>query len=213
MPLVELLAELAVPALRTLQLTALSAAGAAGLALAAAAGKLSPRRALRWAAIGYIELFRGTSAVVQLFWIFFVLPHFGIVLDAMTAAVLGLSLCVGAYGAEIVVAAVRAVPAGQLAAADALGLRPWDRMRHVVFPQALRRIIAPASNLTVELLKLTSVTSLVTVAELSFSAQSINQTTMRTAEVFGVTMLLYFAMSSAIIHGFRLLERRAARYA
>jgi len=97
----------------TVQITVLGAMLAVVAALIAALAKMYGPWPLRWLAIAYIEIFRGTSALVQLFWLFFVLPHFGIVLEPLTVAVLGLGLNVGAYGAEVVRGAIQAVPRGQ----------------------------------------------------------------------------------------------------
>ena len=81
---------------------------------------------MRWLAIAYVEFFRGTSVLVQLFWMYYVLPHFGILLDPITAGVLALAEP-GAYGAEAVRGAILAVPSGQYEAAIALNMSPWQR--------------------------------------------------------------------------------------
>src|SRR5689334_1653604 len=101
----------------TIEITAMSAVVAVACAIAAGLGKAYGALPLRWLAVAYIETFRGTSALVQLFWIFFVLPYFGISLTPMTAGVVGLGLNLGAYGAEVVRGAVQAVPRGQWEAA------------------------------------------------------------------------------------------------
>src|SRR4051812_12975576 len=128
-------------------------AGAVALVLSFVAGlsRLSPSAAIRGAALCYIEFFRGTSALVQLFWLFFALPFLGITLSPMTAAIAGLGLCIGAYGAEIVRSAVLAVPQGQPEAAAALNLTSFQTMRYVILPQAFRMMIPPFGNLFIEL--------------------------------------------------------------
>ncbi len=98
---------------------------------------------LRWLAVAYIEVFRGTSALVQLFWLFFVLPHFGITLAPLNVAILTLGLNVGAYGAEVVRGAVSAVPRGQWEATVALNLTRMQALRRVVLPQAVVSMIPP----------------------------------------------------------------------
>src|SRR3546814_7894014 len=95
----------------------------------------------------YIELFRVTSALVQLFWLFFVLPEFGIRLSEMTVAVLGLGLNVGAYGAEVVRGAIQAVPKGQWEAATALNMSYPLAMRRIILPQAVVAMLPPWGNL------------------------------------------------------------------
>jgi ABC-type amino acid transport system permease subunit len=88
-------------------------------------------------AVTYIEIFRGTSLLVQLYWIFFVLPLFGITLDKFTAGFLSVGLNIGAYGAELVRGAIQSVPKGQWEAAYALSMSPAKRMRRIILPQAL----------------------------------------------------------------------------
>jgi polar amino acid transport system permease protein len=201
--------------LRGVQVTLLVALGGAALAvvaaLTAALGKLYAPAPVRWLAIAYIETFRGTSALVQLFWLFFVLPHFGILLSPMTVAILALGLNVGAYGAEVVRGAVLAVPRGQWEAARALNMTRAQTLRRVILPQAFVAMIPPWGNLFIELLKATSLVSLITLSDLAFKAQQINQNTLRTVEVFSLSLLIYLALSVLITLGVRAVERRAAR--
>ena len=166
---------------------------------------------LRWLAVAYIEAFRGTSALVQLFWLFFVLPHFGVMLEPMTVGILALGLNVGAYGAEVVRGAVLSVARGQWEAATALNMSRSQALRRVVLPQAFVAMIPPWGNLLIELLKATSLVSLITLSDLTFKAQQLNQNTLRTAEVFGVVLLMYLGMSLLITAGMRTLERHAGR--
>jgi polar amino acid transport system permease protein len=180
---------------------ALLCASVAGLAL------LSKSRAIRWPARVYVEIFRGTSAVVQLFWLFFVLPHFGIRLTPFEASVLGLGLNAGAYGAEIVRAGIQSVPSGQIEAGWALGLSKRQRMRLIVLPQAARTMLPPFGNMAIELLKLSSIVSLVTIGDLTFRAHSLNQTTLQTIPIFAVVLILYLLLSLTIAGTFRAAER------
>lgn len=192
-------------------LTAGSALLAAPLAMVAGLGRLSRVAALRWLAGCYVEFFRGTSALVQLFWVYFVLPFFGISLDAMTAGILVLGLNSGAYGAEVVRGAILAVPRGQYEAALALNLTPAQTLRRVVLPQAIPAMLPPAGNLLIELLKNTALVSLITITDLTFSAQILRAETLRTVEIFGLVLLLYFAVALLITAGVRGLERRFGR--
>jgi polar amino acid transport system permease protein len=182
------------------------------LAFASGLARLSPLAALRHLAVGYIELFRGTSLLVQLFWLFFVLPHFGITLPPFQAAVLGLGLNIGAYGGEVVRGAILAVPAGQTASATALGLTPGQTMRCVVLPQAVRRMLPLWGNLLIELLKGTSLVSLITVPDLAFRAYQLNQATFRTAEIFSLVLVMYGLIALMIVAATRGLERRLGRH-
>src|SRR5690606_5321423 len=155
--------------------------------------------------------FRGTSALVQLFWMFFVLPLFGVRLDPIPVAILALGLNVGAYGAEVVRGAVLSVARGQWEATIALNMTRTEALRRVILPQAFVAMIPPWGNLFIELLKSTSLVSLITLSDLAFKAQQLNQNTLRTAEIFGLVMLIYLGISVLVTLGMRALERRAAR--
>lgn len=181
------------------------------LAFVAAFGRMSKRRPFRWAAAAYIEFFRGTSLLVQLFWLFFVLPQFGILLPPLAVGVLGIALNYGAYGAEVVRGAISGVPQGQHEAGAALGLKPRQTMLKVVLPQAAIIMIPPWGNLLIQILKATSLVSLITITDVTFRAFQLNQLTMRTAEIFGSVLLIYFCLAHVAIFGTRLLERRFSR--
>lgn len=197
----------------TIRITCLAALLAATLALLAATAKMSTLRALRWVANIYIELFRGTSLMVQLFWLFFVLPlpPFNVSLTPYTVAVLGLGLNIGAYGAEVMRGALLSVPRGQIEAAIALSMAPVDRFFGIVLPQALANAIGPATNLLIELLKGSSLVSLITLADLTFRANQLVETTFRSAEIFSIALVIYFVLAQAINLSMRLLERRLNR--
>src|SRR3546814_14619974 len=131
-------------------------------------------RPLRWLAISYIELFRGTSALVQLFWLFFVLPHFGLTLPPLTVAVVALGLNVGAYGAEVVRGAIDAVPRGQWEATIALNMSRIEALRKVILPQAVVALIPPWGNLFIDLLKPHPLAPLIPTGYLTFRAHPTN---------------------------------------
>ncbi|NIO39416.1 MAG: ectoine/hydroxyectoine ABC transporter permease subunit EhuC [Burkholderiales bacterium] len=195
----------------TLQLTLGGAALGVIVALAAGLSRLSQIGPVRWLAISYIEVFRGTSALVQLFWFYFVLPLFGISLDAKVVGILVLGLNAGAYGAEVVRGAILAVPKGQWEAAISLNLSRWNTMRGVILPQALPAMLPPAGNLLIELLKNTALVSLITITDLTFSAQILRAETLKTTEIFSLVLVMYFAAAMVIALLMRLLERWLAR--
>ncbi len=197
----------------TIRITCVAALLAAVLALLAATAKMSTVRVLRWVANIYIEIFRGTSLMVQLFWLFFVLPlpPFNISLSPYTVAVMGLGLNIGAYGAEVMRGALLAVPRGQIEAAIALSMAPVDRFFGIVLPQALANAIGPATNLLIELLKGSSLVSLITLADLTFRANQLVENTFRSAEIFSIALVIYFVLAQAINLSMRLLERRLNR--
>ncbi|WP_034492119.1 ectoine/hydroxyectoine ABC transporter permease subunit EhuC [Afifella pfennigii] len=197
-------------ALVTIQITVGGSVLAVIAAFIAAIGKMYGPWPVRWLAVGYIEVFRGTSALVQLFWLFFVLPHFGILLEPLTVAILALGLNVGAYGAEVVRGAIQSVAKGQWEAATALNMGRLTALRRIIIPQAFVRMIPPWGNLFIELLKATALVSLITISDLAFKAQQINQTTFRTVEIFTIVLVFYLAIASLITVAMRALEERAA---
>ncbi len=126
----------------------------------------------------------------------------------MIAGIGGLGLCVGAYGAEVVRAGILAVPKAQIESAAALNLSSAQMIWHVVMPQAVRIMLPSFGNLFIELLKISSLVSLITLQDLTFQAASINAVTLRVVPIFTSVLVLYFILSM-IINGFmRLLERR-----
>lgn len=195
----------------TLELLIVSALVTLAVSLAAGIGRLSEFLPVRWLSIAYIEIFRGTSALVQLFWLFYVLPLFGPKIDPFTAGVLGVSLNVGAYGAIMVEASIRAVPKSQYEAAIALNLSPFNRMRRIILPQAIRIMIPPFGNLAIQLFKLTALVSFIGISDLTYTAYQLNQTTYRTVEVFTIILFIYFAIGLSITIGMRWLEHRYSR--
>jgi polar amino acid transport system permease protein len=198
-------------ALITVQITIGGCLLALVTAFVAAIAKMYGPPPLRWLAVAYIEVFRGTSALVQLFWLFFVLPHFGILLEPMTVAILTLGLNVGAYGAEVVRGAIASVHRGQWEAATALNMDRATALRRIIVPQAVIRMIPPWGNLFIELMKASSLVSLITISDLAFKAQQMNQTTFRTLEIFSIVLVFYLAIASVITVAMRTLEERLAR--
>ncbi|MER9483432.1 ectoine/hydroxyectoine ABC transporter permease subunit EhuC [Mesorhizobium sp. M0494] len=180
----------------------LSIALAIVLALIASLMRLAPLSAIRWIAAVYIEFFRGTSLLVQLYWIFFVLPLFGLLLDKFTAGFIGVGMNLGAYGAELVRGAILSVPRGQWEAALAINMSPLTRMRRIILPQALVIMLPPWGNLLIELLKGTALVSLISVADLMFQAKQINATTFLSAQAFGTALIIYYIMARFIITPF-----------
>lgn len=195
----------------TVKLTALSAALAFVMAIVAGLARSSGIRVLSVPAAIYVEVFRGTSALAQLFWFFYVLPFFGVQLTSTQCAVVGLGLCFGAYGAEVVRASIKAVPTAQLEAAKALNFGWFTTMRIVVLPEALIMMMPLFSNLLIELIKATSLVSLITIPDLAFRAKSIIDKTYQAETVLFFTMLVYLVMSLSASAGMRRLETALSR--
>src|SRR5690606_1728024 len=171
-------------ALVTIEITVLASILAVLCAFVAALAKLYGPLPLRWLAAAYIEIFRGTSALVQLFWLFFVLPQLGVTLSPMSSAILALGLNIGAYGAEVVRGGINGVSREQWEASIALNMSRALAVRRIILPQAVIAMIPPWGNLFIELLKATSLVSLITISDLTFRAQQMNQATFRTVEIF-----------------------------
>jgi polar amino acid transport system permease protein len=193
----------------TVQLTVFSALLAAAIAFVAGLARLSRRWIVRFLAGVYVEFFRGTSALVLMFWLYFALPLLGWQLAALWAGTLALGLSYGAYGSEVVRGAIRAVAPAQWEASVALGFSPWQRMRLVVLPQAWPEMVPPLCNLLIELLKGTAVASILGIGELAFGAQLVRLATGRSAQVYAIVLVMYFVVAFVITRGMRLVERRA----
>lgn len=193
-------------ALITLLISVLSFAVASPLGIALATLRLYTGRPGRWLAAAYVEVFRGTPLLLQLYVLYFGLADV-IRLDPMTAAVLGLALNYGAYEAEVYRGALSSVPRGQTEAARALGLSRWQALRHVVFPQALRTALPAVTNDFVALLKDSSLISVITVVELT-KRMTILAVELRDWVTPGLMCAaLYFVMSFPLARWARRVER------
>ncbi len=205
------LRQLLVPLLKgttiTLQLALASTLFGGILSFAAGIGKLSGNPLVRSLSVGYIEIFRGTSLLVQMFWLYFALPLIGIRLPPVAAGILALSLNIGAYGAEVVRGAIQAVPKEQYEAAIAVNFTRRFTLWRVVLPQALVEMMPPFGNLVVQNLKDTALVSLISLSDLTFRAQNYRNLTYETIPVFTATLFIYFFMALAFMAVMRLLER------
>lgn len=197
----------------TLALTGASMACAFPIGLLAGLARLSRFRLLRWATTVYVEVFRGSSLLVQLYWAYFVLPLIGVRISAVVAGVVTLSLNEGAYASEIVRGAIRAVDRVQWEAAVALNLSPWTRMRRVILPQALPTMVPSFGNVAIDILKGTAVFSLITVAELTTAVdtQTLDGNVSFTNGYIGL-LFVYFILSLPLMAGTRIVERLATRH-
>jgi polar amino acid transport system permease protein len=194
----------------TLRLTVVGAALGIVCSVVAGLGKRSAFWPWRWLCVTYIEVFRGTSALVQLFWFYFALPFLGIKLNALTAGVLVLGLNMGAYGAEVVRGAIAAVPVGQSEAAAALNFSRTQTLWRIVLPQSILPMLPAMGNLLIELLKNSALASMITLSELTFSAQVLRSDTLQTVPIFTTVLLLYFLVAQIMAFGVRSLERKLA---
>jgi polar amino acid transport system permease protein len=174
--------------------------------------KMAPSKTVRAVAIIYIEIFRGTSLLVQLYWFYFVLPLFGFTLEKFTVGFLTVGLCYGAYGAELVRGAIQSVPRGQWEAALALNMSPAKRMQRIILPQALVAILPPWGNLMIEILKGTALVALISVTDLMFETRQVNNNTYLSAQAFGTALIIYYIFARFMVTPvMRWLERVMAR--
>ena len=171
-------------------------------------GKVSPNPILRWSATAYIEFFRGTSLLVQLFWLFYVLPLFGLTLDKYVTGFIAVGLNLGAYGAELVRGGIQSVPTGQWEAAYSLSMSSARRMWRIILPQAFLNMLPPWGNLIIELLKYTALVALIAVPDVMFEARQINGSTFLSAQAFGTALIIYYVLARFLVTPFmRSLER------
>jgi polar amino acid transport system permease protein len=161
--------------------------------------KLSPVRMIRYVSFAYVEIFRSTPLMIQLFWLYYVLPLLGFSFAAGLVGVLSLGSNMGAYGSEAVIGALRAVPRGQYEISIALSMSPFKRMTRIIFPQAMRLFLPTWGNLLVEYLKYSSLVSLIAIPDLMYQVKSINGLTMQSAQAFGTALVLYYVLSRLII--------------
>jgi len=183
------------------------AGGAVGGVLVALA-RTGGIRWLRLAATGYIKVFQGTPLLMQLFLAFFVPGLFGWSVDPWAAAMLGLSLHASAFLGEIWRGAIESVPVGQWEGADALGLRYGAKMALIVAPQAVPIAIPPTIGFLVQLVKGTSLASIIGFVELTRAAQIINNATFQPFKIFGLVALVYFLICWPLSAYSRRMERK-----
>lgn len=162
-------------------------------------------------ALCYTEVFRGTSLLVQLFWFYYALPLVGLSFEPVTTGILVLAAHVGGYGAEIVRGALSSVSTQQLEAARALNFDRFQTLVHVSLPQAVVEMMPAFGNLAIETLKLSSLVSLISIADLTFTAQSIRNLTLDSASIYSITLLCYFAMSLVLMIAIRIIEHFVRR--
>ncbi len=162
-------------------------------------------------ALCYTEVFRGTSLLVQLFWFYYALPLVGLSFEPITTGILVLAAHAGGYGAEIVRGALSSVSTQQLEAARALNFNRFQTLFRISLPQAIVEMMPAFGNLAIETLKLSSLVSLISIADLTFTAQSIRNLTLDSASIYSVTLLCYFAMSLVLMVAIRIIEHVVRR--
>lgn len=175
-------------------------------------GRLSRSRLLNIPLVAFIEVFRCTPLLVQIVWMYYALPVLlGWQMPAWMAGILTLSCYTGAFYAEIFRGGIVSIERGQWDAARALGLRPWQVMRRVVLPQAVRRMIPPFVNQSITQLKNTSLVSTIAVPDLLYNGTLITADTYRPLEVYTVVAAVYFVLLLPSTLLAQAYERRLAK--
>ena len=205
---VEFLPILLKGAVVTIEITFCSFVLSTVLGLLLALMRVSDNRVVSNAAATFINVIRGLPIIVQLFYIYFVLPDLGVQLSAFQAGFIGLGIAYSVYQAENFRAGIQAIDHGQIEAAQSIGMRGGMIMRRVVLPQALRLALPPYGNTLVMMLKDSSLASTITVAEMTRAGQLIASSTFQNMTVFTLVALLYLGLSLPLVYGLRRLERR-----
>ncbi|MGH8931176.1 MAG: amino acid ABC transporter permease [Egibacteraceae bacterium] len=181
------------------------------LGLVGALARMSARRPLRYLAVAYVSIVRGTPLLVQILLIYFGLPQLGIVVEPIPSAIAALSLNVGAYLTEDFRAGVLSVERGQREAAHTLSMTYPQALRRVILPQAVRIALPPVGNRLIALMKDTSLASIITVVELTRVANAVGSATFRYVEMFIIVAAVYWLINALLSAGQEGLERRLAR--
>ena len=172
-------------------------------------GRLNPKNKVIYGiCTAYVAVIRGTPLLVQLFILFFGLPHFGILLPAFACGVLGLGVYSGAYVSEIVRGAIQSIDRGQAMAAESLGMTPNQVMRHIILPQAVVRMIPPLGNEFIALIKNSALVSLLTIHDVMHEGQKIISVSYRSLEVYLAIALVYFVLTGTVTLVLRHFEQR-----
>jgi polar amino acid transport system permease protein len=193
----------------TLTISFLALAISMVLGLLVAVVRLSRNRGVSFIAATYVEVFRDTPVLVQLFWFYYVLPILlGIQISAFGAALIGLTLHSAAFLGEVYRAGIQAVPSDHVEAAKVLGLKPVQTFVRIVMPQAFRTILPPLVNNFVDLIKLSSLASVFAVGEVTRKATELSAATFRPLEIFTFIALIYFFICWPLSLAMRHMERR-----
>ena len=182
---------------------------AGGLLLASL--DMSRYRALRFTGLGFGEIIRNTPILVQLLWVYYVLPIvFGFQIEALPAAIIGLSVYSSAFISEVYRAGIQAVPQGHREAAQVLGLSPLQSFFHIVLPQAIRLTLPPLAANFVQLIKYSSLASVISVSEITRRGMELSATAFRPLEIFTFIAVVYFIICWPLAMAIRFWERRLA---
>jgi polar amino acid transport system permease protein len=200
-PVMDRFPELLTGAALTIRLSALAMLFGLMIGTACSIAKVYGPKPLQWLVNVYVEFIRNTPFLIQLYFVFFALPHFGVRMDSNTAALLAMVINLGAYSTEIVRAGVEAIPGGQIEAGRALGLKRFHIVRFIVLFPALKAVYPALTSQFILVLLGSSVVSAIAAEELTAIANNINSQTFRSFEIYTIVTVMYVA----IVFGFRAL--------
>lgn len=193
----------------TLQITVITIVISMILAVPVAVGRMSKIEVIRWAAQGYIEIFRCTPLLVQLFWIFYALPALtGVTLPGYASAVIALTANLTAFMAETYRSGFQSVPVEQVEAGRMLQLSRFQQLRYIIVPQAMRQQLPVILSLNISLFKDTALVSTIAVADLMFISNTISAQNYRALEIFTLAAFIYFAIAFPVSLITSAIERR-----
>lgn len=193
----------------TLQITVITIVISMILAIPVAVGRMSKIEVIRWAAQGYIEIFRCTPLLVQLFWIFYALPALtGVTLPGYASAVIALTANLTAFMAETYRSGFQSVPVEQVEAGRMLQLSRFQQLRYIIVPQAMRQQLPVILSLNISLFKDTALVSTIAVADLMFISNTISAQNYRALEIFTLAAFIYFAIAFPVSLITSSIERR-----
>ncbi len=198
--------------LNTLKIFVICLVAGLSLGLAIGLARYSPRRWLRWPAACFIEFFRNTPVLVQIFWFYFAFPILApFEITSLTAAALGITLNSAAFSAEIFRGGIQSIDPGQWEAGRAIGMRHRDIMRRIILPQAVRRMLPALTNRGIEIFKMTTLASAIAYADVLHQARLIASINYNPIEAYTVVALVFFAILYPVVRATYALERHMAK--
>ncbi|WP_419961072.1 amino acid ABC transporter permease [Psychrobacillus sp. BM2] len=194
-------------ALKTLEISAIAILLAIPIGILFGLGRISKNKIIYSISSTYIEIMRGVPLLVLLLWIFFVLGQF-VRLGSYWSAIIGLAFFSAAFIAEIVRSGIQGVPKGQMEAARSLGMTHTKAMRHIILPQAFRRVLPPLASQFIMLIKDSSLVSIIAATDLTLNAKNLVATSFASIEVYTFVALIYFIMTFSLSLIIRYFEKR-----
>lgn len=206
----EILPNLLLGAVMTIKLTFFAIILGTLIGLFVALAKISGIKVLNWLGGLYTWIIRGIPLLLQLMFLYYGLPFVGITLNEFTVAIIGLSVCGGAYIAEIIRAGIQSIDKGQMEAALSMGMSYTQAMQRVILPQAYRRLLPPMGNEFITLMKDSALVSVICMTELLRAANLLQNATFRPIEIYVTAGLMYLIMTTVFTTVFNRLEKRLA---